>query len=315
MSRTSAEQQALAQAADWYLRLHLEEGSAADHQSWQQWLASSPLHASAWQRVERMQSLMARAPSHARRTLQSSKGAGRRRLATLAGALLVSGLAWQGVARWQRPRDPLWLATGPGERRSWTLPDGTRVLLGALSRVGVDFSGRHRELQLQQGFLQVSTGHDPAYADHPLRVLARDGVVRPLGTQFTLVQQQDQTALAVQEDEVELLVPGRAPLRLAAGQRVQFSAQGLGAVEAASAADSAWARGQLVVMHMRLADFVQALSRHSGRTIACDAAVAELRVSGSYLVDDPERSLRSVAAVLPVRVAPTASGFQLHARR
>lgn len=316
MTQASAEHLALEQAASWYLRLHVEKPAEADHQAWQAWHAGSFLNQQAWQRVERMQALMGRAPSEARRTLEGVRSKRRRRVAALTGFLLVAGLAWQGVSRWSPRREPQWLATAAGERRAWRLPDGTRLMLGASSRVGVDFDSGRRHLHLAQGFLQVTTGHDAAFADRPLQVLARDGVIEPMGTRFTITQDGAMAELAVQESEVELrpVAARQAPVHVKAGQRVRFSADGAGQVQQASTADDAWTRGQLVVMNMPMPDFVLALSRHSGQQIACDPSLTGLRVSGTYVVDDPARSLASMAAVLGIRVERTAQGFRLRSR-
>lgn len=316
MTSASAEHLALEQAASWYLRLHVEKSGEADQQAWQVWHAGSALNQQAWQRVERMQALMGRAPSDARRTLEGVRSTRRRRVAALTGFLLVAGLAWQGVSRWAPRREPQWLATAAGERRVWRLPDGSRLVLGASSRVGVDFDSQRRHLHLAQGLLQVTTGHDAAFADRPLQVLARDGVIRPMGTRFTVMQDSALAELAVQESEVELrsLASRQGPVLVQAGQRVRFSADGIGRVVQATAADDAWTRGQLVVMNMPLQDFVLALSRHSGQQIDCDPRLAGLRVSGTYVVDDPGRSLASLAAVLGVRVERTAQGLRLRPR-
>ena len=53
---------------------------------------------------------------------------------------------------------------------------------------------------------------------------------------------------------------------------------------------------------MRLADFVQELSRYRPGWLRCDPAVADLRVSGVFQIDDTDRALAAVAHALPVRV-------------
>jgi transmembrane sensor len=303
----------LEEAAGWFVRLRAEDVSEQDQQAWQHWLASSELNRQAWLRVERMQAVMQRAPAQARRALASAGVQRRRRVLACAGLLLTAGAVWQGLGRLAAPPPVQWLSTLPGQRRAWQLPDGTRLMLGAASRVGIDFRADRRDLLLQEGFLQVSSGHQPAYAERPLRVLARDGVIEPLGTRFTLVQGAQHSELAVQEAVVALHqpLPGLAPIRLAAGQRVRFFASGAGHIESAGPGDDAWTRGLLVVLEQPLVEFVTALARQSGVSIACDPALPALRVSGTYLVDDVARSLQSLTGVLPVQVSKTPQGYRL----
>ncbi|MEN3112033.1 FecR domain-containing protein [Uliginosibacterium paludis] len=292
-------------AAAWYVRLCAEDAHAGDRAEWQRWHDSSPEHRSAWSRVERMQGLLRQAPAQSRHALGAVASRKSRRVALWAGLAFLCGLSflWMQAATEAKVE---WLATAPGERRELQLADGTRLLLGSASRVGVSFDAAQRRLILQTGSLQVVSGHDPAHAaaPRPLQVLARDGVVRPLGTRFTLQQDATGTTLAVQEHAVELSQPQGAlpPLRLVAGQRVRFSAEARGTPAAAQAGDEAWTRGQLVVLDMPLARFASELAAQSGRPIRCDERIASLRISGSYLVDQPERSLQSIAALHGLRV-------------
>lgn len=306
----------LREAANWYLRLQMEPATAADRADWQRWLQLSPSHQQAWERVERMQSLMASAPAQARRALQAPVR--RRRLGIAAAAAFAVFTAAMLVERFALRSAPMVLATGSGERRAWKLPDGSLLVLGAASRVTVDFSRSERLLRLQEGFLQLTTGHHPDYVAVPMRVVARDGAVQPLGTQFSLEQGEHWSVLAVQEDAVLLTTTvrpggklGMESLRVTGRHRVRFDAQGAGPVEVATAADDAWTRGRLVVLDMPLAEFAAVLSRHSGRSVLCDEAVATVRVSGTYSVDEVGRSLSNLAASFNLRLVTTSTGFRL----
>ncbi|PLK47014.1 FecR domain-containing protein [Uliginosibacterium sp. TH139] len=298
-------------AAAWYVRLCSGEASATDHAAWQRWHDSSPECREAWSRVERLQGLLTQAPAQTRRALDAAASGKRQRLAACAGLMLACGLAF--LLMRASPEAPVeWVATAQGERRVVKLSDGSRLLLGSATTVGISFDARRRELRLKDGELQVQSGHDPAAgtSPRPLLVVARDGQVRPLGTRFTLQQDESGTTLAVQEHAVELTQPQReaSPLRIAAGQAVRFSASAVGVPVASSAADDAWTRGLLVVLDMPLARFTTALAHQSGKAIECDARIAGLRVSGSYLVDQPAHSLESVAALHGLRVETTAAG-------
>lgn len=301
----------LSAAADWHLRLSEGAASAADRQAWQAWHDQAAEHRAAWQRVERLQALLAHAPAQATQTLRRVQRGGRRRLLGSAGLLGLGALCWWLVPAWHTPVQ--WAQSGAGQRLELTLPDGGLLLLAPDSRVGVAYGPRERRLLLDRGALQLRSGHDPQ--GRPLRVVGRDGEVRPLGTRFTLEQQAQGSLLAVQEAAVQVQpAQGGAVWRVQAGQRLRFDAAGAGPLQAAGAADDAWTRGQVVALEQPLAVFLQALQRQSGRSIGCDAALAEVRVSGVFLAAEPQRSLATLAQQHGWRLQRRGEGWHLAAR-
>lgn len=58
----------------------------------------------------------------------------------------------------------------------------------------------------------------------------------------------------------------------------------------------------LVASQMRLADFLAELGRYRHGQLGCSEQVADLRISGSYPLDDSERILQMLEVALPVRV-------------
>ena len=70
----------------------------------------------------------------------------------------------------------------------------------------------------------------------------------------------------------------------------------------ANLADTAWIDGFIVAERMRLGDFIQELSRHVPGLLRCDPAVADLRLTGSYPLQDPEQIFSMLEQSLPVTV-------------
>lgn len=64
----------------------------------------------------------------------------------------------------------------------------------------------------------------------------------------------------------------------------------------------AWVDGMLVASQMRLAGFLAELGRYRHGQLGCSEQVADLRISGSYPLDDSERILQMLEVALPVRV-------------
>lgn len=88
---------------------------------------------------------------------------------------------------------------------------------------------------------------------------------------------------------------------LLVGQQARFT----GAWRSVAALDrnvGAWVDGMLVASQMRLADFLAELGRYRHGQLGCSERVADLRISGSYPLDDSERILQMLEVALPVRV-------------
>ncbi|MEB3735955.1 hypothetical protein ULG90_04610 [Halopseudomonas pachastrellae] len=58
----------------------------------------------------------------------------------------------------------------------------------------------------------------------------------------------------------------------------------------------------LVVDNIALSDFVDELARYRQGLLGCDPAIASLRLSGVFQLDQPELLLDDLTGILPVRV-------------
>ena len=92
------------------------------------------------------------------------------------------------------------------------------------------------------------------------------------------------------------------PLRLETGQQVTFDSNEIGRVQPLPAASTAWVQGMLSVDDWRLGDFVEALGRYRPGVLRCARAVADLRISGAFRIDDTETILENLSKTLPVKV-------------
>jgi len=298
------------QAAEWLTVLMSGEASDADRQRWQRWRASHPDHERAWQHIEavagRLKELEPRAGYAALAARAAPRSHGRRKAAHL---LLWGGLAAGGGLL--ASRSPEWrrqmadFRTGAGERRRIALEDGSVVTLNTASAIDVRIDGRRRVVRLVAGEVFVATRHaqDGSEDARPFVVETAEGRVRALGTRFVVRQWDGRSTVAVLESAVEITPAaggGRRILR--AGERASFDRTAAGPASAASEPDSAWIRGQIVAEDMPLADFLAELGRYRPGLVRCDPAVAGLRLSGVFPVDDTGRILASLPQVLPVRV-------------
>lgn len=307
------------EAVDWLLQLHPGDGTEAHsaHRQWQAWMAADPAHARAWQRIAEVDGQLRGVPAAVALPTLAAPGMGRRRAVQLAAALTAGAgglLAARQTTPWQHLAADL--STATGERHATVLADGTRLQLNTASAVDLRYGPAERLIVLRAGEILVHSAPDAS--GRPLRVRTAAGMVRAIGTRFTVQQLADGNGIpfmlaapsvaialvAVLEGAVEL-TPAAAPtatLRLNAGQQAQLTAASAGPTEPLPEGAAAWSEGMLVADAMPLAGFIAELSRHRPGVLRCAPEVAGLRVSGAYPLADTDRVLAALARALPVQV-------------
>lgn len=295
----------LEEAAGWLVRFQSETLSAADRAAFERWRGRSAAHAAAWARVEDMLRSFGQVPPDlGARTLRQLERPGRRQaLRSGAGLLLLGPAAW---LAWRELPWHEWSAdarTATGEQRRMQLADGTRLLLNTATAVNIQYTAEQRVIWLRAGEILLTTGKDPAPVHRPFIVRTAQGSVQALGTRFMVRDERDGIRVAVFEGAVAIRPAASDAQRvLRAGQQTVFDAQ---RIEPESAVDTAlvsWEDGMLAARNWRLADLVAELARYRRGFLRCDPAVAELRVSGAFPLNDIDAGLRLLEKTLPVRI-------------
>jgi transmembrane sensor len=303
----------LQQAAQWYAVLRDGKARPQDQTAWQDWLHADHAHQTAWHYVENIgrgfaplrgqpdARLAADALGQTTRVRHS-----RRRLLT--GTAAVAGSTLLGWWSWREallPASVMALGadyrTGVGERREIALADGSRVWLNTASAIDVRIDANVRTVDLVEGEVFIATAKD---ASRPFFVQTKHGRMQALGTRFAVRRDADRSLLAVYEGAVELRVAGGARV-LQAGQQAGFGADGMLATEPADTAREAWTQGALIADNISLRQFADELRRHRRGHLGVADEVAELKVYGNFPIHDPDRVLRMLASVLPVRIEQT----------
>ena len=190
--------------------------------------------------------------------------------------------------------------TATGEQRQLQLADGTVINLNTHSAVDVQFDGDTRRIILQAGEIMVQTGHgDP----RPFIVQTRDGTLRALGTRFMVKREDDGTRLSVLQSRVAAHPENSVEdVIFSAGQQVLMHRDSLGQMLTVTAGADAWTRGMLVLDNVRLADMVSELNRYHRGHLGVDPRVADLRITGSFPLDNLALALNALPPILPVKV-------------
>ena len=223
-----------------------------------------------------------------------------------AACLVVAILLWP---LGQVPVETLEFRSAIGERRSFELQDSSRLNLNTNSRVTVRYTEDQRLLQLVDGEAFFEVAPDP---DRPFHVDAGSARITAIGTAFNIRRAEHITRVTVTEGVVQVTELGdtgnRVPRQdtLRASQRLVTTAEGLGAVEAASDdRDVAWRRGDLVADGISLRELASEIERyHDKRILIADRDLAALSVSGVFRLDNPETILQAVALSLDLQVKP-----------
>lgn len=302
-------------AIDWLVTLNSGAVTAAERQRFDAWL-EQPGHRAAWNRLAGplhdalgpARSAAARQPRAASalgETLARAEARTRTRRQMLRGALALGGITSGAallVAERQLPLALLAadLRTGTGERRDFTLPDGSLVTLAARSAADLDFSAGSRSITLRQGELIAQAAPASGHGGTPFIVRTAHGQVRALGTRFIVRKNADDSYVGMLEHRSEVTAAPGQRLELAEGQGARFGPQGVALDGTTPQAASAWQRGLLQAHDQTLGEVIDALRPWRAGFIRIAPRAAALRVYGSYTLNDTDRALAALADTLPI---------------
>ncbi|GGA87731.1 histidine kinase [Brucella endophytica] len=297
------------EAADWLLRLTQNAHDPALAASFNEWLARSPGHRSAWERTQKTWSLLGHVPPTFRRAWDdgaiavpdvaarpASPWVRRGLLAVSAGlaacivAILIPAIMMRATADY---------VTATGENRTIALSDGSTVQLGGGSAIKLGFTDGRREVELLAGEAFFDVRH---MADKPFIVEAGGVKVEVLGTAFDvrLAAQTADVALARGSVKASFATGGRrSEETLSPGQMLVIDRETGGMKISTVAVEDigAWRGGNLHVVDAAIGSVVERLRRyHSGWIVLSDPALADERVTGVYDLRDPDRALRALVA-------------------
>lgn len=283
------------QAVHWLIESQGDEFDRAQQLALEHWLQADHEHQRAWAHIQQVnQRLHGVASPVVHATLQAPPSAARRR--ALKALLLLGVASATGLGLQQHNPLPGLMAdyrSPVGQRRRLNLEDGSLLQLNTRSAADVRFDGHQRGVRLLEGELALEVAKDA----RPLLLSTGEAALQLDSGRFN-VRQYDGFSLVSVFSGVAT-VSGEA---LLAGQQARLGGNGWRAVTALDRNAGAWVDGMLVASQMRLGDFLAELGRYRQGQLGCSDRVADLRISGSYPLDDSERILQMLEVALPVRV-------------
>jgi len=304
------------QAIQWMIELGPEGISSEKPRAFKAWLAESPENERAWMTLQRGLSacqVAARRPA-AKFALDNRLQHLTTRRTAMKLATLGAAAAFGGMLVTERffPLDQAFAssATATGQRKRFTLADGSSVLLGPRSAFDLGGPGRSRFLHLRTGRMiaEVAPGKEPFIVDAAgFRMQIRTGRV-------LLARDTDLIAATTIEGESDLEIDGAGVQKLQSGRRA-LRAGGVVRTEAADLeTDMAWSEGLLIAKNQTLDWIVGELRLYFLGAIRYRTDIARLRATGVFRLDNPRGALEALASSLNLEIS-SVGGYVLTLRR
>ena len=291
-------------ATRWYVLLRSGQATAGDWQRYEQWRAADPRHDALCRQLENRLGVfqVPQAQGVSGKVLQQALEAPSSRRHVLQVALAGAGVA-VGAAFLAKPMGLTELTadirTGTGERRTVTLDDDSELLLNAQSAADIQFSPQRRLVRLREGELLAKVASDRR---RPFLIQTDQARLCAYGNRFLVREREGQGQVVALNGAVEIDNRHGERLQLAAGHEVHYDRNGFGPIETSSSGATAWVDGFLQVRDRPLAEVIEALRPYHNGVLRLDPAVAELRVSGLYRLDNPQQILDTLARTLPIHI-------------
>lgn len=292
-----------------------------DHILFKQWYEADRRNADAYDRMAAIWSGASRisaSPKEAS-TTRTMPRSPQRSIGRAMAACLVAGLAlglvlfgsgWVSIPAGQQLQS---FATGIGEIRQVSLPDGTRLVLDSASRIEARFSGSGRMLTLAEGRARFIVAHE----SRPFVVSAGASQVVATGTIFDVSLIHGRLSVVLLEGSVEVRqLRGGSAQKLSAGQRLVIGGEAPAVSGPVPRGETLWPSRMLEFDDTPLHEVAALANRYSKTQLEfADEHIASLRVSGAYRAGDIEGLARSLAAAFELRLVRQADGNLLLVER
>jgi transmembrane sensor len=308
----------------WLMRRMNRAGWTAEaEEDFRRWLTAQPLHAEEYEKAEATLSLMSQTeafpPGEIERILtaappETRRKARRRRVLQVAmGA--VAALVCLGAFLVLSPRNQGY-ATGIAETRKLTLPDGTKAILDAGTRLEYRADERRRVVELHGGAVVLEVAPHEGLS---FEVRAADWVIKDIGTTFEVqlrsgAEGGGSVSVSVEAGEVALSsmkYRGTAPVKLVGGEEAEWdrNAPSPASTRASGGAFATWREGRLTYRQRPLDEVVADLQRHhAGRLRIVGPNLGELTVTGTLNTGNVPETLVALEQILPVQIITDSSG-------
>ena len=304
----------LQQAAQWFATISDENVSLQQQKKLAQWLAQDVQHRDAWQFVDKVSqrfnqtkaNLPTTAVSNSIQAARKDRLSRRHALQSIAAFALFSFFTYRYTPVWRYGKNYTAALfsdhhTELGVIKTLKLADGGNIWLNTASAININYSATVRNIELINGEILINTAKDQQ--NRAFIVTSQHGQLQAVGTRFSVHQQEKRTFVAVFDGAVLITTKQGQQARVEAGQQTDFNDIEIAALETADYAREAWSKGLLVADNISLAELVAQISRYRQGYIHLAPEVADLRIMGTYPINNPDHMLTMIADVLPVNIS------------
>ncbi|MBN3081352.1 FecR family protein [Pectobacterium polaris] len=305
------------EAIEWMVLLRSGEATRTDYDEYRRWRHENPLHERACQRIERtlgkFQPLLAALPHEPIRQALLAPSSRRKVLQYGLGMVAVASLSSLLLNR-HYPLSPLVsdVKTATAQRQQVPLSDGSMLMLNA--RTAVDINVRPetpvRQVALHNGGLFAKIQPD---TQRPFVIATGMGDIVALQSTINVRHESGGIHVGVLDNIAKITNHAGQSLRLHAGQGVWFDRSTLYQVAVTPESETDWLHGRLEVRDRSLASVISALRDYTPGIIRLDPAIADLRVSGNFPLDNLNYTLDSLAQTMPIAIVHT-TDYWIHIR-
>lgn len=316
------------EASLWVARLDSRENNPDVLNELQNWLNKSPTHreefrrlSALWGEMDILDDLNYLDDSHnlAEQTTRYSNSRWLKRIGGIAALLLIAIASHLSTGPNKGLEQHATFHTNFGEVQTIALSDGSTLTLNTDTTVEVAMSGSERRLNLLKGEAHFAVAKD---ASRPFSVYAGHGLVRAVGTAFSVYLKKRDVEVIVSEGRVELMantppVSGGDGAQtdasnptllkvIAAGDQAVMADDGLKRLEPISEIainrKLSWRSGMLAFAGDPLSDVLEQVSRYTDvRVEIADAKIAALPVGGYFKVGELDGLLEALETTFGIR--------------
>lgn len=320
----------------WIAKLHDAEPSAQELEEFRTWMAQSPAHkeeirklAKLWGELNILTELSVAVEAPINQRERSTFFPHPRFIAgSLAAAalvlLVIFALPFYSVQDTLHDSESVF-TTAVGEQQLVTLDDGSTILLNTNSQVKVDYSQSTRKIYLLEGEAHFDVLSDP---ERSFLVYSGVGVIRTLGTAFSVLLKGNALEVTVTEGSIELNLvektvlddkPGEnktpAPEKLErlailnAGQNAIFDAEAK-AIESIETVDEleiaaklSWHDGLLRFSGDPLHEVIAEVTRYTQLSVVIlDPEIRDLRIGGLFKISETHKLFEALETSFDIQV-------------
>ncbi|SPL69041.1 FecR domain-containing protein [Acinetobacter stercoris] len=308
------------EAAEWIVKMQSAPLTDKERQHFDEWRKKSVLHAQAWHKAELFLQHLGHFPEQGYHILQKSHSAARINMASK--FILAFFMCFAMGALWTSDWKDYYFSdysTKVGESKHIELEDGTHIDINTQTAFDQKYSATQRQLILHYGEIQVKTGHEFQHLYRPFTVSTSDADMLALGTVFNvqhLKNKQNHTCVAVIESAVKItLKQNQKYTMLNQGEQICFDADHFEPKQPLNSNTYTWKNGVIMADELTLESLLTEVGRYHHGHVHIQSELRQLKVSGSYPVNDLHALGKALALSYPIQFDSYLSDRIVHIKK